>query len=462
MNPSAAEAGRLLVPWDQPGTTSDVLRAALEYADLGLRVVPLRARQKSPWIVGWSRHASSDPRVVAPWFRKGRPNIGIATGRGLLALDVDPRNGGRKSFSKLLYGKVKHWPKTAHARTGGHGDHYLFHVPDGWRILNRQKWRPGIDLKGDGGLIVVEPSFHPDFPYRPYVWIRHPRKVIADLPGWLFRLLVAEGALVRHATASTATEAPEVAIGPVGSRTGHPDALLGWALVRFPVAGVGTRNDTMLALATSLLGRGYETALVAAIAEAWWEHFHARGKIGTDPKEAPLEVRRCIASVLRSPGFRPAGRKTDHDAARLTVDVGEDARRRMRKMTVSLRSGRLCLQAQDRNGVTLIRKKLCDTCQESRFVESMMACVTYERGTSIDGVLRMTRDQLRSYAGAKFGVTWDNTQYERLKRKYVSRPGKPATRFELLRQVHEGGRPAGRPTGVPSEYEPTGILDLLG
>lgn len=48
-----------------------------------------------------------------------------------------------------------------------------------------------------------------------------------------------------------------------------------------------------------------------------------------------------------------------------------------------------------------------------------------------------------------------NPQIERLKRKYISRPDKPATRFELAVQTVEG-----RP-GIPSEFVLTGLRQLL-
>ena len=59
------------------------------------------------------------------------------------------------------------------------------------------------------------------------------------------------------------------------------------------------------------------------------------------------------------------------------------------------------------------------------------------------------------------GTDWDARQLERMKTKYVDRPGKPATRFGLIEQWKKGERGKdGRP-GTPSEYLPTGILQML-
>ncbi len=56
---------------------------------------------------------------------------------------------------------------------------------------------------------------------------------------------------------------------------------------------------------------------------------------------------------------------------------------------------------------------------------------------------------------------WRPTQVQRLKAKYVTRPGKPAARFELLRVLHTGRPGRGRTPGSPSVYEVTGLGLLL-
>jgi len=50
-------------------------------------------------------------------------------------------------------------PITLTANTGGGGTHYLFQIPAGSTIRNSASdIAPGIDIRGDGGLIVVAPS----------------------------------------------------------------------------------------------------------------------------------------------------------------------------------------------------------------------------------------------------------------------------------------------------------------
>ena len=80
--------------WDE-GEDSDVLREALDLVELGLPVIPLNPRSKKPRIEQWQTRASCDPRTIRRWFQ-GRPddNLGLRTGEGLVALDVDAGSGG--------------------------------------------------------------------------------------------------------------------------------------------------------------------------------------------------------------------------------------------------------------------------------------------------------------------------------------------------------------------------------
>jgi putative DNA primase/helicase len=94
-------------------------------------------------------------------------NLGILTGEesGVFAVDIDPRHGGDKSLEALIKANGS-LPPTPSASTGGGGTHFLFTIPDGMTIKNSVGDEhglggiaPGIDIRGNGGLIVVEPSF---------------------------------------------------------------------------------------------------------------------------------------------------------------------------------------------------------------------------------------------------------------------------------------------------------------
>ena len=101
--------------------------------------------------------ASRDPAVVAGWLSKvPLANWGLAMGmNGLIAVDIDPRNGGDATWEALIikYGEP---PETWTARTGGGGTHLIFALPDGMSVPG--KWGNGIDLKHGNGYVLVEPS----------------------------------------------------------------------------------------------------------------------------------------------------------------------------------------------------------------------------------------------------------------------------------------------------------------
>jgi len=86
-------------------------------------------------------------------------NWGLATGRasGVWALDVDPKNGGTLALDELIRAGLlqrtrRHW-------TGGGGQHLLYRMPPDFVPTNRTgKLPPGIDVRGDGGQVVLPPS----------------------------------------------------------------------------------------------------------------------------------------------------------------------------------------------------------------------------------------------------------------------------------------------------------------
>src|ERR1700675_1355070 len=83
---------------------SDLQSAAAWYAEHGFPVFPCSPRAKEPLTEHGFKDASTDQkRITAWWQRWPQPNIAMPTGAasGLLAVDIDPRNGGDKSLDEL-------------------------------------------------------------------------------------------------------------------------------------------------------------------------------------------------------------------------------------------------------------------------------------------------------------------------------------------------------------------------
>jgi hypothetical protein len=92
------------------------------------------------------------------WAQWPDANVAIATGSGLVVLDVDPYKGGLHSLSILLGGGFE-WP-TATVRTGSGGLHFYFTVDQSVRNATGFQGLLGIDVRGDGGYVVAPPSNH--------------------------------------------------------------------------------------------------------------------------------------------------------------------------------------------------------------------------------------------------------------------------------------------------------------
>ena len=141
------------------------------------------------------KDATRDPEIVTTWWRMApHANIGIPTGAlsGLVVLDVDAQKYGDDSLFDLTQ-RFGNLPTTVMALTGGGGFHYLFaHPGPHLKIRNSvENLGPGLDVRGDGGYIVVAPSSHASG--RRYEWELscHPKDVaLAPVPDWLLEHIV--------------------------------------------------------------------------------------------------------------------------------------------------------------------------------------------------------------------------------------------------------------------------------
>jgi putative DNA primase/helicase len=174
---------------NQKGLGNDLKSAALEYAYNRIAVFPLKPLDKTPIYKGGFHNATADPQSVAwLWDDNPQANIGMPTGTasGRFVLDIDNKNGSN-GFDTLASWEKQGWilPKTLTALTPNAGKHHYFNYP-GITITSRAGIAPGIDIRGDGGYVVVPPSrLDHGEPYR----YEDPSVPIADAPQWLLSLL---------------------------------------------------------------------------------------------------------------------------------------------------------------------------------------------------------------------------------------------------------------------------------
>src|SRR5215471_13525657 len=152
-------------PEAEPATP---LEAALSYLRHGWPVLPVDQDSKKP-LVEWKPYQTQLPTEdeVKEWFQKWpKANIGIVTGglSRLLVVDCDSEHA-LKRFGKLCPGA----DNTRQCQTG-RGKHFYFRFEEGVRN-NSGVLGTGIDVRGEGGFVIVPPSVHANG--KPYVWINH-------------------------------------------------------------------------------------------------------------------------------------------------------------------------------------------------------------------------------------------------------------------------------------------------
>jgi hypothetical protein len=154
------------------------LQYALAYAARGWRVFPIyecratgtqcscgnrkcSSPGKHPRTKTGLKEATLDATQIRAWWRQWPgANVGIATGEGLLVVDIDPRHGGSESLDALR-DELGAWPDTVEALTGGGGRHIYFAAPEGQTVKNSAGLLgAGLDVRGDGGYVVAAPSNH--------------------------------------------------------------------------------------------------------------------------------------------------------------------------------------------------------------------------------------------------------------------------------------------------------------
>jgi hypothetical protein len=196
-----------------------MLNAALDYAKQGLKVFPaliIRGKggkwQKLGHFKGkdtnnqrWGATSDLDT-IIEYWRKRPEARIGIPTGstNGFFAIDVDTPEGhdkdGFASLHKLeaAYGPL---PKTLNARSVTGSIHYYYTMPTGViiksgasELLVDGEPLAGIDIKGEGGMVIAPPSTHPRG--GQYVWINDLK--IADAPPWLIELTRKPDIVVRQ------------------------------------------------------------------------------------------------------------------------------------------------------------------------------------------------------------------------------------------------------------------------
>lgn len=157
---------------DSTSFTKEVRTAALEYAALDYRLIPVhgivnglctcglgpscRSPGKHPLSSGWAEQATSDPETIADWPWEQGINLGLVPGEQYTILDFDGPKG------QAMMGKLMSWCPALQDdhypifRTGSGG----YHLIGAGKSPNGVKTLDGMDIRGAGGMAVIPPSRH--------------------------------------------------------------------------------------------------------------------------------------------------------------------------------------------------------------------------------------------------------------------------------------------------------------
>jgi hypothetical protein len=143
----------------------DCLRAALDYAEKGLSVIPVRP-DKTPYIK-WTEYQKccATAEEIRAWFKKW-PNalIGIITGKisGLFVIDCDNEEAYQRIQELMPDSFITCVAKTPK------GYHLYFVYSDDRTISSVTGVMPKVDIRGEGGYIIAPPSVNSEG--NPYSW----------------------------------------------------------------------------------------------------------------------------------------------------------------------------------------------------------------------------------------------------------------------------------------------------
>ena len=223
--------------------TNRMLQAALGYAQLGIRVIPIKPGMKYPPINEWQNQATTNPDTITEWWTDTYHGygIGIATGRTtnghIFVLDVDDRDEYKGSDTlhdlEQTYGQL---PETVEATTGTGGRHLYYYSPTEIRNNAGTRLGKGLDIRGEGGQVLADPTLHPNG--RPYTWnigqSPHDRKP-AHAPQWLIQLLTKQPEPIKPPTTpDTFLNDPTTPSARYNAETTWEQLLIpdGWTLVK--------------------------------------------------------------------------------------------------------------------------------------------------------------------------------------------------------------------------------------
>ncbi len=150
--------------------TPSLLDEARRYVANGFVVLPVSyfltdGEEKYRTNVAWKERTETTDAELEAWFATGTySGIALRTGYawGFWVLDIDVKN--QNGFESLANEGIDPWTLSpVMARTPSGGLHVYLRADK--PVGNKTGWLPGVDIRGDGGLIYAPPSVRRDGVY---------------------------------------------------------------------------------------------------------------------------------------------------------------------------------------------------------------------------------------------------------------------------------------------------------
>lgn len=153
--------------------TSPLAEAAHDYVERGLAIIPLGVGKKEPVTKNGLNDWTDNPGQIDVWWgqgehagKRGNPsyNVGMACGQvsgGIIAIDLDCHSADANGADYLHDWEVEHGklPETWTQITGSGGKQLFYRASQD--IRNSANGEIGVDVRGNGGYVVLPPSLHP-------------------------------------------------------------------------------------------------------------------------------------------------------------------------------------------------------------------------------------------------------------------------------------------------------------
>jgi hypothetical protein len=155
----------------------------------GLHIFPVGPDKKP--LVKWTLESTDEPRKAAKlWKRFPQGQIGVNCGQSrIVAIDCDCKNGanGLSNFADLMDKLDIRYLGSWRSKTPSGGEHFLWRCTGKMPPCSIGRIAPGVDVRGQGGYIVIPPS---KIDTGNYEYLNDWGAPLAFIPAALYELLI--------------------------------------------------------------------------------------------------------------------------------------------------------------------------------------------------------------------------------------------------------------------------------